>query len=315
MKIICNSLYKPLLSETFHSMAEYWDDSDFINCKISNDADAIISQPYLISNELLSHFPVLKWIQLTSAGYDNVDLKYIEEHNIIITNTRGVMNISIAEDIMTKMMYFSRCIKKIIHNMQEKKWDDFNQNPWMCQCYTDLYGKNLGILGYGAIGTELAKRAKAFEMNIYAYSKTVKELPYADRILTGQDGLCEILKTCDYIVVALPLNNATFHLLSDDSFKIMKQSAILINIARGPIVDEQALYNALITKQIAGAALDVFEEEPLPKSSNLWELKQVLITPHKAGMGDSWQGLLSRLLETNINHFKNNEKPVNVIHL
>lgn len=307
MKYLCNELYRHLLPRSLDDRILYLSNEECENCGRGYDLSEIegmIGQPFYVNKAFLDRMPKLKWVQITGAGYDRADVEELKKREIILTNTRGVMSISIAEDVFAKMLFFSRELRHMEEDGRNGHWDMFGQDQWMCSCYTDLYGKTLGILGYGSIGSEIAKRAAAFGMKIHVFSRHPVPDPLVTRCFVGQDSLLEFYGSCDFLVLALPLTDDTRHMIDRKAFLAMKGSAVLINVARGPIVDTQALLWALEEDQIRGAALDVFEQEPLPEESVLWHHPKLFLTPHKAGMGDSWKRFIGELIVRNIGHFE-----------
>lgn len=318
-KIICNELYHYLLSPDLCEKILFLTDEQFRNASEDfSDVEVMIGQPFFMRKPLLDKMPKLKWLQDTGAGYDAADCDEIKRRKITLTNSRGVMSISIAEDAIFKMLFYARKGRQIEQDKVNHNWNMFNQDQWMCKCYSDLYGKTLGILGFGSIGQEIAKRASAFEMNIIAYD--VADLPPSatsnlSHYYKGNDGFNTVLKESDFISINLPLLPSTKHIINDAAFDLMKPTAMIMNLARGPIVDEEALYRTLKENKIAWAACDVFEQEPLPKESPLWDLNNIFITAHKSGMGDSWTILIGKLIERNLCHYLANEPLENVINL
>ena len=224
------------------------------------------------------------------------------------------MSVSIAEDVFCKMMMYSRRMQEYVEAKKRHEWITFNQDPWMSVVGKDLYTKKLGLIGDGAIAVEIGKRAKAFEMEVYTYGLYNKDCPYWDHFFDTKEGLDTLLTECDYIVVVVPLNDTTRHMINYDAFRKMKKDAMFLNAARGPIVVEEDLIRALKEGEIAAAALDVFEVEPLPKESKLWDLQNVFLTTHKAGAGDSWVKRLKQLYEENMAAYKAGKPLRNVIH-
>lgn len=281
--------------------------------EIMNDVEVFIGQPYYITKVFLDKLPNLKWIQITGAGYDKVDMDEVKKRNIRITNTRGAMSTSIAEDIFCKMLYFSRRVGDFVASKANRTWENFGSNQWMCSILNDLSGKTIGLIGDGSISNKTAKRARAFEMTILTYGRTDKKNPNFDEFLSGKEGLLNLAQRSDFIVVSIPFSEETYHLLDGEFIDNCKESTIIINVARGGVIDEEALIDALINKRIKGAALDVFEVEPLPVSSKLWDLPNVFITSHKAGVGDTWIIKMSDLIATNLKKYKEGQVMKNEI--
>ena len=320
-KYVCNKLYQYLLSPELCQQILFLDDTQFRAAEKEpglydfSDVEVLIAQPFFMRRPLLDQMPNLKWLQDTGAGFDAADCDLIKERGLTLTNSRGVMSRSIAEDVMLKMLFFSRKAREVEQNKKDHYWNLFGQDQWMCKCYTDLYGKTLGILGYGSIGYEIAIRAKAFGMNIIAFGLDDCDTTPLTTYYKTTEGINTILEQSDYISVNLPLVASTRHIINEDAFSRMKDTAMLINVARGPIVDEDALYHALKEHKIAWAACDVFETEPLPPQSPLWDLDNIFITSHKAGMGDSWTLFIGELIERNMRHYLAGAPLENVIKL
>lgn len=316
MKIICNDLYKPLIRE------EYYKDILFLSNEECgtlareydlSDVEMAVLQPFYVQKDFLDRMPNLRFIQITGAGYDSSDIEEVKRRNLMFSNTRGVMSISIAEDVFCKLLVISREVRRIEQDKNRHVWDMFGQDQWMCTCYQDLYGKTLGIMGYGSIGREIAKRAAAFGLKIYVYDAVEQTDQSITKCYVGEKSLEEFYSSVDYLTISIPLNEKTRHMIDEKAFSSMKSSAVLINVARGGLVDTQALIHALRTKEIKAAALDVFEEEPLPSDSPLWDIENLYMSPHKAGMGDSWKGFIGNLIMRNIDHFMAKENPENLI--
>ena len=318
MKVICNSLYKHLIKEEYYKNILFLTNEE---CDVQaeqydlTDVEMAILQPFYVNKAFLDRMPNLKFVQITGAGYDRVDIDEVKKRNLIMSNTRGVMSVSIAEDVFSKLLFFSRQMRRVEQDKKEHIWDMFGQDQWMCSCYEDLYGKTLGIMGYGSIGSEIAKRAAAFGMKISVYDVYEQNDEKIDKCFVGPESLQEFYSSCDYIVVCIPLNEKTRHLLGREAFEHMKNTAILINIARGPLVDPEALIEALEENKIRAAALDVFEQEPLPAENPLWNVENLYISSHKAGMGDSWKGFIGDLIMRNIDNYFMGKEPENVIRL
>ncbi len=275
---------------------------------LKNSVEAIFCDAGILTGSYISSFPNLKWVQIASSGYDSADIKALKDNNILFTNAKGVYSIPIAEDIFCKMLMFARKSIDSVLNKQQAEWqrDDYG--------LFEVYGRTMGILGTGSIAAETAKRAKAFNMNVLGYNRSGKNEKYFDEIYTGK-ALDVLVKTSDVIVCTLPYSPKTEKLVNDRFLDMMKSSAVFINVARGRIVDEKALINALKQNKIAGAGLDVFENEPLPKESPLWKAGNVIITPHTAGLSDKINKRLVGLFEDNLNAYLSNGEMLNEVEL
>lgn len=269
-------------------------------------AEVLISI-YGLKAEDLDKFPNLKWIQSFSAGVNTYPFKELKKRGIMLTNTSGIHAPQITDQIMGVMLSFSRRILESIYN---KKFKDFNSN----YNFEELKDKNLLIIGAGNIAKVLAKKAKAFDMRITGLKRTVVELEYFDKV-KSIDKLHESLPKADYVVNILPLTKDTYKIISEKEFDLMKETAIFINYGRGPSVDESSLIDALKNKKIRGAALDVFEKEPLPKTSPLWEMDNVIITPHSGGFSYENELRAVNQIKENIIKYKNNQKLNNLVDL
>lgn len=317
-RIACVELYKEIIDPEYQEEMMFIGEEELFHVKENQKeeyrgVEGLICMPYYITEELLACFPSLKWIQLTGAGYDKADTEAVRRRNIQMCNSRGVMSDSIAEDVFCKMLYFAKRIADIEWAQREHKWENFGAHQWLGSIYTDLWQQTIGIIGDGSIATEVARRAKAFSMKVIVYGRHEKQNPYFDHFVKGEKGLQKLAEESRFVICTLPYQAETYHLLDASFFEEMRRDAWFINIARGAIVNETALVEALKKRKIAGAGLDVFEQEPLSPDSPLWDMDNVLITAHKAGMGDSWQGKLKTLLNENILHFINKEEMKNVV--
>ncbi|MGE4321331.1 MAG: D-2-hydroxyacid dehydrogenase [Acholeplasmataceae bacterium] len=240
-----------------------------------SDCEAIVGVFHGKDLSYFDQFKNLKWFLLITAGFDHIDLDYFKKRNITVTNGQGVYDIQIAEDVIAKMLFFNRRMDQYHDQMKSHLWK--HQAP-----HYELYQNQVLILGAGSIGQLIAKRLKSFEMDIIGYKRTFESLPNFDHIITSNDDLETYLKTCDYLIVSLPLNQHTKHFVSDHRLSLLKPTCLIVNIARGEIIDQDALIKYLKAKKIRGAALDVVTPEPLPKDHELWDIDQVFLSPHNA---------------------------------
>ena len=254
--------------------------------------DAVICNGLFLYNDI-NLFKKLRYIQLTSAGYDRVPMDIIKEKNIEIHNARGVYSIPMAEWAVMNALELYKQSRFFFKNQTCKLWQK-NRS------IRELNGKNVTVIGCGSIGTETAKRFKAFGCYITGVDIFAPENEWYDEYI-ATDNIDSALVKGDVVILTVPLNASTYHLMNIDRLKAMKNDAVLINISRGSVVDQAALEHALINGIISGAALDVFEEEPLNESSSLWELNNVIITPHNSFVGD---GNRKRMFEVIINNLK-----------
>ena len=253
----------------------------------------------------------LKWIQTWTAGVDRLmksEFKNVlREKNIILTNMSGVHSNVIAEHSLGFMINFSRRFCDFHEQKRNKKWDRLKVD--------NLENKKLAVVGLGSIGREITRKAQVFDMEVMGVNRKGEgEFEYVD-YLFSQNELKTVLEKADYVVVILPLTSETESMIGKDEFESMKDSAYFINVARGEIVDESALITALQEGKIAGAGLDVFVEEPLPEDSPLYELDNVLITPHLAGSFPEYNKKAVKIAEKNLNKFinKNIDEMINKV--
>ena len=269
------------------------------------EAEIIVSWAGRLTKAFLSEFPKLNWIQLLSSGYDAADIDTIRERNIILTNARGLYSIPIAEDVFGKLIMLARGYKTYLRNQQSAHWESYKDA-------IQLYGKIIGILGTGSIGTEIAKRARAFGMRVLGVNTTGRSADFFDEVYSQSQAI-KLAKTCDFIVAALPYQKETYHIINQEFINGMKKSAFIINVARGNVIDECALIDALESKSIAGAALDVFSTEPLPPDSPLWRMDHIIISPHTAGAGDQTSQMFQELFLNNLHAYPDRNQMTNVV--
>ena len=273
MKIIVETSY--LKHEHIDTLKQTFPHHIFTEDLNDMSAEAMISMPKYIQKEVLNHLPKIKWIFVLTAGYDTIDLEDLKERNIILYHAKDVFSIQIAEDTIGKMISFNRHFMTYYDQMKLGLWKYH-------KVYYEIAHSTIGIIGTGSIGYEIAKRLKAFDTHIMGYRRKNEDIPFFDEIVTNEEGLNRLIQTSDYIILSIPLDSKTYHLFNEEKFKLMKKSAVLINVARGDIVDQDALVDALNKEQIRGALLDVTSPEPLPFNHRLWSAKHVMITPHQA---------------------------------
>ena len=240
---------------------------------LAGEADALLAT--YVSTDLLDAAPDLRWIQALSSGVDFLDLEAIEAHGVALTNAAGVHAEPIAEQVLGYLLTFERGIHTGIRQQQEGVWQRYSGG--------EIRGKTLGVVGLGAIGSRAAEYAGAFGMTVVGTKRDPSTAPEPVDEVYAPDGLFEVLGRSDYVLLSCPLTPETRGLVGRAELGAMKGDAVLVNVARGAVVDEDALVYALQQGGIRGAALDVFEEEPLPPESPLWDLPNVVVTPHMAG--------------------------------
>ncbi len=278
----------------YNSLVERYPNIEFvIETNRHKEIEVLFTMPKLVKEMNLIEYPKLKWIQYLMAGYDGVDVELINNSNIIFCNAQDIFSKSIAEDVITKILYFNRNIKYYIQAMKEGRWEPIKEEP-------ELTSSTALILGVGSIGKELAKRLKSFEMTVIGYRNNMILEENFDKIITTNADLNSALKIADYVILALPLADSTLYMFDKDKFELMKETALFINVARGKIVNQNDLYLALLNKNIRGAGLDVFDPEPLPKDHPLWNLDNVYITPHNASSSPYMRERLYQMILMNL---------------
>lgn len=244
----------------------------------------------------------LKWLQSWSAGVNSLPLDQLEARKVSLTSANGVHTYPISETIFALMLGLTRKIHTYVINQQAKVWHHSHMK-------LEIHEKTIGIIGVGSIGRETAKIAKAFGMKVLGVRHSGKPAGHVDEMYTINQ-LNQLLPQCDYVVITLPLTKETYHLFGKEQFNMMKASAFLINIGRGDIVIEEELVTALKEGMIAGAGLDVFESEPLSEESPLWEMDNVIITPHTAGSTEYYnQRLVENILVPNLKTYLSGKAP------
>ncbi len=226
--------------------------------------------------DMLDRCAKLRWIHMRSAGVDRYFPQQLAQRGIALTNGSGAYDIPIAEHVFAMALSLTRQINLHIRNQLEKRWERGDRPA-------DLYGKNLGVYGMGSIGTRVAQIGAAFGMKAYGVARRGRSKPDFAEALWTPDRLDDLLRLSDLFVVCLPLTNATRNCVGAREFGLMKQTALFFNIGRGATVNAAALTRALTEGQIAGAGLDVTNPEPLPVESPLWDMPNVILTPHVSG--------------------------------
>jgi phosphoglycerate dehydrogenase-like enzyme len=223
----------------------------------------------------------LKLIHVFSAGVAGVLTPEVVKSKVIVSNSSSFNAIPVAEHVLGFMLIFTRKFYDTFQKQQKKIWER-NQH------ITELRGKTVLIVGLGHIGTEVARLAKCIGTNVLAVKQNIKNKPdFVDKLYSS-DQLEKVLPMANFVALCLPYTKETHHLFGMKKFKLMKKSAVLINIGRGGLIHEKELILALDKKIIGGAALDVTEEEPLPKNSPLWNMENVIITPHHSGWSEKY---------------------------
>jgi phosphoglycerate dehydrogenase-like enzyme len=273
------------------------------------EADVIFNAVF--GGELLRQvFPLarrVKWVHNISAGVENALFPELIESPVPLTNGRGVFGRVLGEWAVAAMLFYAKDLRRLVKQQEEGVWRQFD--------IEELHGKSLGIIGYGEIGRSAAERAKPFGMRIIAIRRR-PTLSGSDPLLDAiypPERLNELLREADYVLIAAPNTAETRGMIGARELAIMKSTAVLINVGRGPVVDEAALIDALRQGRIRGAALDVFNQEPLPPGHPFFGLKNVLLSPHSADHFSGWIESAARVFVKNFQRFMNGEPLENVV--
>jgi D-2-hydroxyacid dehydrogenase (NADP+) len=251
--------------------------------------DTHIFVGYSLRAEQLKHARALQWIHSTAAGVSQLMYPELQQSGVVVTNASGIFSVPMAEHTMGLLLALARNFPDSARYQDQAKWSvqDLWDKP---QHLTEINGSLLLIVGYGSIGRELARRAKAFNMRVWGVTRSGQgDTTLAEKIFPTTE-LDEALPHADYVVIAAPETPETRHLIGAQQIGRMKRTARLINVARGSLLDEAALLNALHNGALGGAALDVTNPEPLPPDSLLWRAPNLFITPHTSAISERlWQ--------------------------
>jgi phosphoglycerate dehydrogenase-like enzyme len=269
--------------------------------------------------------PALRWVQLFSAGVDYQSQHPLFASEVTFTTASGLHAICIAEHVFTTVLAWNHHLPRALEGQRRAEWPD-DRTRYALYAAPELWGQTIGILGYGSIGRQVARLATAFGMRVLAlqHGEDHRDHGYILPGVGDRDGtlparyfppdeLCALLAQSDVVVAALPLTAATRHLLDAAAFAAMKPTALVVNIARGDICDEAALVRALTHGQIAAALLDVFQDEPLPPTSPLWALPNVILTPHTSGFTPHYEERAAAIFTENLHRYLAGAPLLNVV--
>ncbi len=275
------------------------------------DADGYVPGPW--DDEVLAAAPGLRWVHFMWAGVDGLIFPAAVESDVTITNSAGAFAVPMAEHVMALMLAFARgvhlCTCRSPHDLWHAEGSRGSLTPHM----REMSGATLGILGYGGIGRETARRAKAFDMRVVALRRRpTDDDPFADEVF-GPERLDDLLRESDYLLISCALTDETCGMIGARELALMKPGAVIVNVARGAVIDEAALVAALQDGPIRGAGLDVTDREPLPLESPLWGMENVIVTPHVAGASPRTQQRQLEVLRENLRLFAAGEPLLNVV--
>ncbi|NLK62231.1 MAG: hydroxyacid dehydrogenase [Fusobacteria bacterium] len=273
------------------------------------DVEVIITNKVCIGKNEIDYSKSLKLICVAATGYNNIDIEYAREKGITVLNVKNYSTNSVVQTVFSYILHFENQISNYDKDVKNGKWSKSEFFTLLKYNFDDLTEKTIGIIGYGDIGKKVKLIADSFGMNVL-----LAKVDNSKNYIENRVSLEEIFKKSDYITIHIPLNENTKNLITKDYLSMMKKDAVIINTARGGIINESDLYDALISKKIKGAAIDVMLNEP-PKSDNkLFSLKNVLITPHIAwGSIQSRKNLIKGIYE-NISSFKKGDNLKNSVY-
>ncbi len=263
-----------------------------------------------IDAEVFDAAPKLKIVAQMAVGFDNINIAEATKRGIYVTNTPGVLTETTADFAWTLLMAVARRVVEADNYVRSGKWK-VGWHPMMLQG-RDIYGATLGIVGLGRIGCAIAKRAKGFNMKVLYYD-VIRRPDFEKEYDIQFSELDKLFPQADFVTINTPLTKETYHLVDETKLKSMKKTAYLINNARGPIVDEKALYKALKEGWIAGAALDVFEQEPTQTDNPLLKLDNVVAAPHISSASYETRSKMAEMVAENLIAFFEGKTPPNLV--
>ena len=258
------------------------------------DAEILVTFGAHISDAVLEKGERLRWIQALGTGVDGIVDRPALRPGVLVTSLHGLQSDSVSESVLGSMLALARNLPRSLRNQSAARWERFEVQL--------LKGKTAGILGVGAIATDLAPRLAALGVTVVGFTQTPRRLAGFAEMRLRSD-LIHALSDIDYLILLLPYEPATSRIVNRDVLTAMKRTAFLVNVARGGVVDEPALIEALRDGTIAGAALDVFAEEPLPPDHPFWGMENVIITPHMAGFRSGYAEVALPVVIDNVRHF------------
>jgi D-2-hydroxyacid dehydrogenase (NADP+) len=270
-------------------------------------ADILITFGPMMAEHVLEKAKRLQWIQALGTGVDGITNRPSLGKGVTVTNLHGIHGPPVSEAALSMMFALSRGLWRVYENQLLGKWEK-KIAP------TLLHGKTVVIYGTGVIAAELAPKCKALGMRVIGISTTVREIDGFDEVHTRQDALGPIAQA-DYLVLLTPYTPETHGIINEETFSVMKRSSYLINLARGGVVHEGDLIKALNNKTIQAAALDVFEQEPLPAEHVFWGMRNVIVTPHEGGFYDGYVQEAIPVIQTNLQCFERGDfhQMINVV--
>jgi phosphoglycerate dehydrogenase-like enzyme len=293
-----------MLSELSHTVASNQDEA------AQAAADAQVFLHWSGSRDMMraafTANPQVRWIHSRNAGLDSMLFPELIESAVPVTNGTGVFSQSLGEFALAMILYFAKDFPRMLRNKAAHRWEIFDLD--------EIAGQTVGIVGYGDIGRAVAQRAHAMGMKVLALKRHAPSGgdPLVERFYRPSE-MHAMLAQCDYVAACAPLTSETHHMISDAELAAMKPSAVVINVGRGPVIDQAALVRALGDGKIRGAGLDVFEQEPIPADDPIWSLENVFISPHTADHTRDWLDQAMRFFLKQYERFQAGEPLENVV--
>lgn len=283
----------------FHQLQQNYPQLEWLRCTDSEKLPELLKETEILvtffqcDRKMIEAAPQLKWIQAISAGIDYIPLDEIERRGIVLTNGRGIHKIHMAEYAIAAMVNLARGFHLMFRNQLQKKWERAVPQQ-------EIHGATVGIIGLGAIGEEIARKAAFMGMRVVGVKRTLAPVEHVEKIYTPED-MAAVFEQADYIINLLPYTQATEKLIDRRFFDQMKPTACFINIGRGRTVNEDDLIEALRSKKFSAMVSDVYYNEPLPPQNPLWDLDNVILTPHICGMSPQYMARAMDIIEHNLN--------------
>jgi len=274
--------------------------------------DATVIHAWSVAGDLLRDVwrlcPAVRWVHSRSAGLDGVLFPELAASPVLLTNGSGVFSHALAEFFAAAVLFFAKDLRRMVRNQEAGAWEPFD--------IVEVSGQTAGIVGYGDVGRACAVRARALGMRVLAVKRHGPMLYNMDPLVArtyGPESLGEVLAQSDYVAVTAPLTPETRGMIGEAQFAAMKPGAVIVNLGRGPVIDEAALVRALSARRIKGAALDVFDREPLPAGHPLYRLDNVLLSPHCADHTPDWRDRAMQFFIDQYQRFRKGEPLLNVV--
>ncbi|MFC4248533.1 D-2-hydroxyacid dehydrogenase [Natribaculum luteum] len=271
-----------------------------VDVRVTDD-EGIGACDAVVTFEHREAFADLEWIHSIQAGVDRFPFDVLEERDVVLTNSTGIHDRTVGETVAGYLLSFSRRLHDHVAHQRERRWE----RPDWDEAFT-LPGTSACVVGTGTLGRGVASVAGALGVRMTGVRRSADPVPEFDEIYANDD-LHSAIGDADFVIATVPLTDETHHLFGPDEFAAMREDAYFVNVARGSVVDEPALVDALESGEIAGAALDVFETEPLPEESPLWDMEEVIVTPHCAAYTRDYFRDVGEIVRENVDRLETGE--------